>query len=81
VQFIGIAGQDSEEAIAAFVEDFGLDGFDHIADTNSEIWRAFGVNAQPAYVFINDDGTLARQIGAMEDDVFHEALRLLTANN
>lgn len=81
MQFIGIAGQDDAAAIADFVEDFGLGGFEHIADTRSEIWEAFGVNAQPAYVFINDDGTIARQIGAMEDEVFQDALQQLTADN
>ena len=81
MQFIGIARQDDQAAIAQFVDDFGLDGFEHIADNESEIWRAFGVNAQPAYVFINDDGTIARQIGAIDDDVFYDALRQLTANN
>lgn len=81
MQFIGIAGQDDAAAIADFVEDFGLGGFEHIADTRSEIWEAFGVSAQPAYVFINDDGTIARQIGAMEDEVFQDALQQLTADN
>lgn len=80
MQFIGIAGQDDTEAIAAFVADYGLDSFEHIADTNSEIWSAFGVNAQPAYVFINDDGTLARQIGAMDDEQFLLALAQLTSD-
>lgn len=78
--FIGIAGQDDEVAIAAFVDKYGLDGFEHIADLNSDIWQAFGVNAQPAYVFINDDGTLARQIGAMDDEQFIGALTQLTAD-
>lgn len=81
MQFIGIAGQDDLAAIQAFVDDFGLGEFEHVADTRSEIWAAFGVNAQPAYVFINDDGTLARQIGAMDDDVFLDALEQLTADN
>lgn len=80
MQFIGIAGQDSEAAIGQFVDDFGLEGFEHIADLNSDIWRAFGVNAQPAYVFINDDGTLARQIGAMDDEQLIGALTLLTSD-
>ena len=78
--FIGIAGQDSEAAIAEFVTDFGLDGFEHIADDSAAIWNAFGVNAQPAYIFINDDGTIARQIGAMDDEQFMAALTQLTSD-
>lgn len=62
------------------MDDFGLDGFEHIADTNGEIWQAFGVTAQPAYVFINDDGTLSRQVGAMQDDRFMAALTQLAAD-
>ena len=80
MQFIGIAGQDSTESIRAFVDDFGLDGFEHIADERSEIWNAFGISAQPAYVFINDDGTIARQVGAMSDEGFAQALVELTTD-
>lgn len=81
MQFIGIAGQDSDEAIAQFVDDFDLDGFEHIADGRGEIWNAFGVSAQPAYVFINDDGTIARQVGALDNEQFIDALTQLTTPN
>ncbi len=74
VQFIGIAGQDTDEAVATFVDQYGLGEFEHVSDRSGAIWQAFGVNAQPAYVFINDDGTIARQIGAMSDEQFIGAL-------
>ncbi len=63
--------------MAAFVQDFGLDGFDHIADIRGELWAAFGVAAQPSYVFINDDGTVRRHVGGMTPDELAEQLQLL----
>jgi len=57
-----------------------LGGFEHIADSGGEIWSAFGVSAQPAYVFINDDGTMARQVGALDNEQFIAALTELTSD-
>lgn len=52
----------------AFVDDYGLNEFDHIADQRSEIWRAFEVSAQPSFVFINDTGGIRRHIGGLAID-------------
>ena len=63
--------------MAVFVDEFGLDGFEHVADINGELWAVFGVAAQPSYVFINDDGQVSRHIGGMEVDDFTDQLQLL----
>lgn len=75
-----MAGQDDEEAMAKFVAEFGLDGFEHIADPSGQVWSTFGITAQPSYVFINDDGEIARQVGALPDDEFLAVLERLTLN-
>lgn len=66
--------------MAGFVEEFGLDGFEHVADLHGQIWAAFGVTAQPSYVFINDDGDVRRHIGGMEPDELAAELDRLIAN-
>ena len=41
----------------AFVDDYGLGGFEHIADQGGSIWQAFEITARPSFVFIDDDAT------------------------
>lgn len=63
--------------MAVFVEDFGMDGFEHVADTSGSLWAAFGVAAQPSYIFINDNGDIRRHIGGLQPDEFEAQLQLL----
>ena len=63
--------------MARFVTENGVEGFDHVADLNGEIWAVFGVTAQPSYVFINDDGTVRRHVGGMQPEALTEQLQLL----
>ena len=80
MRFLGVSGQDTADEMAVFVADFGLDGFDHVADINGEIWRVFGVAAQPSYVFINDDGEIRRHVGGMPvDELQAEIDRLVSS--
>lgn len=62
---IGVAGRAEADRFQGWIADHGVDGFDHIADPDIEIWREFGITSQPAFVFINDDGTVESRIGAM----------------
>ncbi len=57
VNFVGVAGRDSVEEMLTFVNDTGVNGFSHIADADGEVWGTYGVTSQPAFVFINDDGS------------------------
>lgn len=75
-----MVGRDEDEEMDSFIEEFGLEGFEHIAPPTNDVWRSFSINAQPAYVFINDNGEVARQIGALEADVFETALERIIAN-
>ena len=62
---IGIAGRGEADTFQQWVTERGVDGFEHIADPEVEIWRQFNITSQPAFVFINDDGTDESRIGAM----------------
>jgi len=65
VTFIGVAGRDSAGAMSNFVADYSVGAFPHIADHDLVLWKAFGVTSQPAFVFINDDGTADGLIGSL----------------
>ncbi len=63
-----------------FIEEFELEGFEHVAQPTNDVWRSFSISAQPSYVFINDNGEVARQVGALEADVFEAAIERLIAS-
>lgn len=65
VEVIGVAGRDQIEAVEAFIAQTGVGGFPHIADLDGEIWMEYGVGSQPAFVFIDDDGSVETRLGAM----------------
>lgn len=60
-----MAGRDELAAIEQFVDLYGVDAFPHIADLDLEIWMRYDVASQPAFVFIDDDGSVETVIGAM----------------
>jgi hypothetical protein len=60
-----MAGRDELPAINSFISNFGVDGFEHIVDTDGSLWSEFDVASQPAFAFINDDGTVEVVNGAM----------------
>lgn len=62
---IGVAGRDEAATFQEWITSREVDGFEHIADPNIAVWREFGITSQPAFVFINDDGTSESRIGAM----------------
>jgi len=65
VQVIGMTGRSDLAAQQAFVDDFELEAFDHMVDPDGAIWSTFNVNSQPAFVFVNDDGTTSTHIGPL----------------
>lgn len=52
---VGMAGLDSPDAMRAFVEGFGLP-FDSTVSEDGRLWARFGIPAQGAWYFLNDDG-------------------------
>jgi len=80
VTFIGVAGRDDADAMSSFVSDYGVDRFPHIADFDLELWRFFGITSQPAFVFINDDGSATGRLGALGVERLTERVETLIAS-
>ena len=59
-------------------DDHGVGGFRHVYDTDGSIWQAFGVTGQPAFAWVNDDGTFTVQQGGIGKwDILKNAQELL----
>jgi thiol-disulfide isomerase/thioredoxin len=58
VTFVGVAAQDDIGPMQEFVADYGLGGFEHVADLDAAVWARFGVTYQPAYAFVRPDGSI-----------------------
>jgi thiol-disulfide isomerase/thioredoxin len=77
VTMIGVAGLSDAEQAKVFVEDHGVGGFQHVYDTDGSIWELFGVTGQPAFAYVDDDGTFTVQTGGIGKwDVLHNAQEL-----
>ena len=79
VEILGVSGRDEIEAMQAFVADLGVDAFPHIADLELAIWDRYDVRSQPAFVFINDDGSVETVIGAMGESGLMDKIDALLA--
>lgn len=77
VTIIGVAGRDSTEAALGFIEATGVGELTHLIDLDLEIWRAFGITDQPAWAFIDDDGTVEVYIGPLGADGITDAVDAL----
>jgi len=58
VTFVGVAALDQVPAMQEFVRKYSLGSFVHLADTDTALWRRFGVTHQPAYAFITASGQI-----------------------
>ena len=63
----------------AFVDEFGVGGFPHLADVTATVWAEYDVTSQPAFAFINDDGSADVVVGALGEDGLRERLDALVA--
>jgi peroxiredoxin len=66
--FLGLAGRDTADEMSGFIDRHGLDGFDHLVDEDGTLWQRFGIARQPAWVFVNDDGTAKTVVGSLSAD-------------
>ena len=76
---IGVAGRDDLSAIQGFIDERGVGAFPHLVDDTGEIWAAFDVRSQPAFVFIDDDGTVSRPTGSLSEAAITDRLEELVA--
>ena len=77
--FVGIAGRGDLDEMAAFVDDGGVGGFDHVIDEDGSLWAAYGVATQPAWAFIDDDGTMTTALGGLGEAGIGERVEALLA--
>ena len=79
VNFVGVAGRDSVEEMLGFVNNTGVTGFDHNADESGDVWATYGITSQPAFVFVNDDGTSDVVVAALGEERLIEHVEELIA--
>ena len=63
--------------MAAFVEDNAVGEFEHLIDIDSVIWRELEIIDQPAFAFVNDDGSVDVNIGSFEESELAERVQTL----
>lgn len=80
VQFIGMAGKDEVPDIEEFIDDFGLQAFPHVIDDDRSLWGSFDVSSQPAWGFVNDDGSIEIVNGALGSEELTSRLDALIAS-
>lgn len=67
VEVIGVAWAGTESDYAGFIERHGIT-FANISDTDGEVYARFGVPYQPAWVYLDTDGTSRVRRGSMNED-------------
>lgn len=80
VTFVGVAGLGETAAMQDFVDDYDLDAFEHLADLDGSLWQRFGIVQQPAYAFIDADGTIDVVRGELGEAGLAERIDALTGN-
>ncbi|MCW4355861.1 redoxin domain-containing protein [Hoyosella sp. YIM 151337] len=68
VEFLGIAAQDSPDAMRGFVDQYGVSDFPHLNDADAAVWAKFGVTQQPAFAFLSESGELEVVRGTLSPD-------------
>ena len=63
-----MAGKSDQPAMEAFVNDLGVDEFPHLIDEDGSLWEQFDIRIQPAFAFIDDDGTITVHTGSLGPD-------------
>ena len=69
VTFVGVPGHDSDDAHDVFVEEHDLGEIPHVVDEDGSLWARFGITYQPAWVFVDDDGTSQVVAGGLYDEL------------
>lgn len=68
ISFIGMAGRDDPALMPGFVERYGLGSFPHTIDHDGSLWARSGIAYQPAWIFVNDDGSVEVVPGSLGSD-------------
>ena len=61
-----------------FVDGNGVDDITHVVDADGSIWSSFSVASQPAWAFVDADGTLVSTVnGALGADGLRDRVNSL----
>lgn len=77
VAVVGLAGRDRIGPMEQFVSRYELGNMVHAADLDGSLWDRFGIPAQPAWVFINDDGRFDRRFGSVSGAALDDVVEAL----
>ncbi len=78
VEVIGVAWAGTESDYAGFIERHGIT-FPTISDTDGEVYAQFGVPYQPAWVYLDTDGTSRVRRGSLNEETALAELEALAA--
>jgi len=74
-----VAGRDEIAAMRLFVANTGVGAFPQLEDLDLEVWSKFEVCSQPAFAFIDKDGSVTVRLGALGEGGLIEAIDALLA--
>ena len=74
VTFVGVAGRGEVDAMREFVADTGTGGFMHVVDGDGSLWQRFGIVAQPAFAFVDADGSVETFAGSLDAGALRQAV-------
>jgi thiol-disulfide isomerase/thioredoxin len=77
--FLGVPGLGEVADMREFVADTGTNGLTHVVDADGSLWQRFGVVSQPAYVFVDADGTVQAFGGSLDRESLRQAAADLLA--
>ena len=80
VTLYGVPGKSDQGGMDEFVDAYGLEDLTQIVDPDGGLWSAFGVASQPAFVLINDDGTITTIQGGLGNQGILDAAAELAAS-
>lgn len=68
VTFLGVPGRGETADMAAFVQDTGTGGLQHLVDVDGSLWSRFRVVSQPSFAFVGPDGSVETFAGALGEE-------------
>ena len=81
VVFLGLPSRSNDiQSMADFIDETGVTEFEHLLDLEGVIWSELGVFDQPAFAFVNDDGTVEVNVGALGEVELTARLEALIAS-
>lgn len=79
VEIIGVAGRGRVAAMRDFVGDTSTGAMTHLVDGDGSLWQRFGVVTQPAFAFVERDGSVRTFTGSLDEQELRQAADELLA--